>query len=352
MSQTAGKPIPSAVPPSGLRVLVVDDERALADLVGSYLTRDGFEVSMAQDGQQAIDQARQVDPDVMVLDLGLPVIDGVEVCRVVRTFSDCYIVMLTARTEEIDKLIGLSVGADDYLTKPFSPRELVARIHAMLRRPRLSANRQHSQEAPPRVFGALSIDVAGGRWCGARASVVPLPAVRVLAGRRGVAGARSSRVWCCLGRRSRCGRRVVRPRVLACSRRPGLRSGPVGAAPPPLAPGWWPGPAARRPAPRGRRRGAPPGRAGRGRREVHLDGEAVALTRTEFDMLEALSARPKLVFSRRQLIDAVWDQAWVGDEHLVDVHVGHLREKLGDDPRSPRFVRTVRGVGYGMGEGR
>ena len=93
---------------------------------------------MAEDGQQAIDQARQVDPDVMVLDLGLPVIDGVEVCRVVRTFSDCYIVMLTARTEEIDKLIGLSVGADDYLTKPFSPRELVARIHAMLRRPRLS----------------------------------------------------------------------------------------------------------------------------------------------------------------------------------------------------------------------
>ena len=248
MSQTAGKPIPSTLPPSGLRVLVVDDERALADLVGSYLTRDGFEVSMAQDGQQAIDQARQVDPDVMVLDLGLPVIDGVEVCRVVRTFSDCYIVMLTARTEEIDKLIGLSVGADDYVTKPFSPRELVARIHAMLRRPRLSANRQPSQEAPPRVFGALSIDVAG--------------------------------------------------------------------------------------------------------REVHLDGEAVALTRTEFDMLEALSARPKLVFSRRQLIDAVWDQAWVGDEHLVDVHVGHLRGKLGDDPRSPRFVRTVRGVGYRMGEGR
>ena len=112
MSQPAGNLIPKAAPPSGLRVLVVDDERALADLVGSYLTRDGFEVSMAYDGQEAIDQARQVDPDVMVLDLGLPLIDGVEVCRVVRTFSDCYIVMLTARTEEIDKLIGLSVGAD------------------------------------------------------------------------------------------------------------------------------------------------------------------------------------------------------------------------------------------------
>ncbi len=162
MSGPSGSPLPPAARPRGLRVLVVDDEQALADLVGSYLTRDGFEVFMAEDGQQAIDQARQVDPDVMVLDLGLPVIDGVEVCRVVRTFSDCYIVMLTARTEEIDKLIGLSVGADDYLTKPFSPRELVARIHAMLRRPRLSnASGQSPQEGPPRVFGDLSIDVAG-----------------------------------------------------------------------------------------------------------------------------------------------------------------------------------------------
>ena len=249
MSQPADQPVPTPAPPGGLRVLVVDDERALADLLGSYLTRDGFDVSTARDGQDAIDQARQVDPDVMVLDLGLPVIDGVEVCRVVRTFSDCYIVMLTARTEEIDKLIGLSVGADDYLTKPFSPRELLARIHAMLRRPRATTTSGRPiREAPPRVFGALSIDVAG--------------------------------------------------------------------------------------------------------REAHLSGEAVALTRTEFDVLEALSARPGMVFSRRQLIDAVWDQAWVGDEHLVDVHVGHLRRKLGDDPSSPRYVRTVRGVGYRMGEGR
>jgi DNA-binding response OmpR family regulator len=248
-SGRAGKLAPQPAPPNGLRVLVVDDERALADLVGSYLVRDGFEVTMAHDGQQAVDGARLVDPDVMVLDLGLPVIDGVEVCRRVRAFSDCYIVMLTARTEEIDKLIGLSVGADDYLTKPFSPRELLARIHAMLRRPRTSATSgRPSPEAPPRVFGALNVDVAG--------------------------------------------------------------------------------------------------------REVHLDGAAVALTRTEFDVLEALSARPALVFSRRQLIDAVWDQTWVGDEHLVDVHVGHLRRKLGDDPGSSRYVRTVRGIGYRMGDGR
>ena len=232
----------------GRRALVVDDERALAELVGTYLTLDGFEVSMAHDGQQAIERARQFDPDVLVLDLGLPVLDGVEVCRQVRTFSDCYIVMLTARSEEIDKLIGLSVGADDYLTKPFSPRELVARIHAMLRRPRAStAGAQPCPEGPPRVFGSLSIDVAG--------------------------------------------------------------------------------------------------------REIHLDGEAVSLTRTEFDVLAALSARPTLAFSRRLLIDAVWDQSWVGDEHLVDVHVAHLRRKLGDDPGSPRYVRTVRGIGYRMGDG-
>ena len=248
MSHPAGTPVPYSAPTVGLRVLIVDDERALADLVGSYLTRDGFEVSMAHDGQQAIDLARQVDPDVMVLDLGLPGVDGIEVCRAVRAFSDCYIVMLTARTEEIDKLIGLSVGADDYLTKPFSPRELLARIQAVLRRPRASTSRgQPVQEAPPRVFGALSIDVAA--------------------------------------------------------------------------------------------------------REAHLDGVAVAMTRTEFDVLEALSARPRLVFSRRQLIEEVWDQSWVGDEHLVDVHVGHLRKKLGDDPNSPRYVRTVRGVGYRMGDG-
>jgi len=233
-------------PSSGHRAMVVEDEDELATLVASYLERDGFEVTVAKDGARAVATAREVDPDVIVLDLGLPSLDGVEVCRQVRTFSDAYVVMLTARSDEVDTLIGLSVGADDYMTKPFSPRELTARIQAMLRRPR-AAGRPTDVPNDVRGFGSLSID--------------------------------------------------------------------------PIA------------------------------RDVWLGGEPVALTRTEFDLLAALSERPRMAFSRRQLIDTVWGPAWVGDEHLVDVHIGHLRRKLGDDAVEGRFVRTVRGVGYRMGTG-
>lgn len=120
----------------GYRALVVDDEKPLADVVASYLEREHFEVTVCLSGVDALSVARQVDPDVVVLDLGLPGIDGLEVCRQLRTFSDAYVVMLTARDTEVDTIVGLSVGADDYVTKPFSPRELVARIRAMLRRPR------------------------------------------------------------------------------------------------------------------------------------------------------------------------------------------------------------------------
>ncbi len=233
-------------PASGLRAMVVEDETELAALVGSYLERAGFEVTLCSDGLQAVTQAREVDPDVIVLDLGLPGLDGVEVCRQVRTFSDAYVVMLTARSDEVDTLIGLSVGADDYMTKPFSPRELIARVQAMLRRPR-PLGRTDGAADTTRTFGPLVID-------------------------------------------------------------------PVG-------------------------------------RDVWLDGDSVALTRTEFELLAALSERPQMVFDRRQLIEAVWGVTWVGDEHLVDVHVGHLRRKLGDDAQQTRFVRTVRGVGYRMGTG-
>nr|WP_228032517.1 response regulator transcription factor [Mycolicibacterium sp. P9-22] len=235
----------------GYRALVVDDEVPLAEIVASYLQREQFEAIVADNGIEAIAVAREFDPDVVILDLGLPGIDGLEVCRQLRTFSDAYVVMLTARDAEIDTVLGLTVGADDYITKPFSPRELVARIRAMLRRPRVlqttAAAAPEQQPAPPRQFGSLSIDVDA--------------------------------------------------------------------------------------------------------REVLLDQGPILLTRTEFDILEALSGRPGIVLSRRQLLEIVRDGPWVGNEHLVDVHIGHLRRKLGDDAAQPRYITTVRGVGYRMGTG-
>ncbi len=229
-----------------VRALVVEDEVEMARVIGSYLEREGFEVHLSHDGLHAVARAREVDPDIVVLDLGLPGQDGLEVCRQLRTFSDAYVVLLTARSDEVDTLVGLSVGADDYLTKPFSPRELVARLRAMLRRPRPIGTPAPGRDGF-RVFGPLTIDPSG--------------------------------------------------------------------------------------------------------RDVWLQDEPIALARTEFDVLAVLSERPRLAYSRRQLIDAVWGQTWVGDEHLVDVHVGHLRRKLDDDANASRFIRTVRGVGYRMGAG-
>jgi DNA-binding response OmpR family regulator len=223
------------------RALVVDDEPPLVQVVGGYLAREGFDVVSATDGVAAVTAAREHRPDVIVLDLMLPGIDGVEACRRIRTFSDAYIIMLTAKSDEVDKLIGLSVGADDYLTKPFSPRELVARVRAMLRRPRAVP------DPGIRRFGELEVD-------------------------------------------------------------------PVG-------------------------------------REVRAGGDPIDLTRTEFDLLDTLSAQPRVAFSRRQLLEHVWSGDWYGDDHVIDVHIGNLRHKLGDDATAPRYIRTVRGVGYRMGTG-
>lgn len=220
-------------------MLVVDDERPLVELLRGYLEREGFEVLGAVDGNQALQIVQDTVPDVLVLDLMLPGMGGLEVARRVRTFSDAYILMLTAKAEEVDRVVGLSVGADDYMTKPFSPRELVARVHALLRRPR--QDREGDQAL--RRFGRLVVDVDA--------------------------------------------------------------------------------------------------------REVMMDDEAVDLTRTEFDLLAALSARPRVVLSRRQLLRHVRGSDAFRDEHVIDVHVANLRRKLGDHRHE--VIHTVRGVGYRMG---
>jgi DNA-binding response OmpR family regulator len=220
------------------RILVVDDEDALVELVRGYLEREGMEVISAADGEAGLVLIRERAPDVVVLDVMLPGLDGFEILRRARTFSDAYVIMLTARAEEIDRIVGLSVGADDYLVKPFSPRELVARVHALLRRPRPGSG--------PEV----------GVW--------------------------------------RAGDLSVDPR----------------------------------------------------RRAVTLDGAAVLLTAIEFNLLAALIREPGVVLSRQQLLDLVWGMDFVGDEHVVDVHLANLRRKLGDEPSRPRFVETVRGVGF------
>jgi DNA-binding response OmpR family regulator len=225
------------------RALVVDDEVGLAELLREYLAAEGMEVALAGDGPAAVQKARLWQPDLVVLDVMLPGIDGFEVLRELRTFSDAYVMMLTARAEEIDRVIGLSVGADDYVVKPFSPRELVARVKALLRRPRASTrSRERFRQ------GDLEID--------------------------------------------------------------------------------------------------------RPTRTVTMRGEAVPLTALEFNLLAALADEPGVVFSRQRLLDRVWGMDFVGDEHVVDVHLANLRRKLGEESQRPSFIETVRGVGYRFRSGR
>jgi DNA-binding response OmpR family regulator len=140
---------------STARVLVVDDEAPIVELVRGYLRAEGMEVVVERDGPYALDAVRHQRPDVVVLDVMLPGLDGLEVLRRLRTFSDSYVIMLTARAEEVDRIVGLSVGADDYLTKPFSPRELVARVKALLRRPRMGRS---GIDGGSREIGELTID--------------------------------------------------------------------------------------------------------------------------------------------------------------------------------------------------
>jgi DNA-binding response OmpR family regulator len=224
-------------------VLIVDDEVPLAQIISSYFKKDGFEALVSHDGLDAVKVARDFQPDFIVLDLMLPGLDGVEVCKEIRKFSDAYIIMLTARDEEMDKVVGLAVGADDYMVKPFSTKELIARAYAMLRRPRLAKNEISTESI---TLGDLAINADT--------------------------------------------------------------------------------------------------------RSVQISGQLVELTRTEFDLLLVMARRPKVAFSRRQLLDAVWDESWYGDDHVVDVHVGHLRKKMDELAPVKSYVHTVRGVGYSVHE--
>jgi two-component system alkaline phosphatase synthesis response regulator PhoP len=220
---------------STARILVIDDEQSILDLVTAYLLREGYQVQTAMDGPDGLKAARTFRPDLIVLDIMLPGMDGLELLAHLRRESDVYVIMLTAKSEETDKIVGLSVGADDYLTKPFSPRELVARVKAALRRLRDGVG---PAEGTALAFRHLRID--------------------------------------------------------------------------------------------------------RGSRQVWVDEELIELTPTEFDLLKTLAEHPGLVLSREQLLQQVWGHGFFGEERVVDVHIGHIRQKLGDD----RFIVTVRGVGY------
>ncbi len=245
----------AAPTPAPLRALVVDDAPELRMLLEPLLVREGFEVRVATDGETSVELTRTFKPDVIILDLVMPGIDGLEACRRIRTFSDAYVVMLTSKDAEMDKVIGLSVGADDYVSKPFSPHELVARLRAMLRRPRSLTPVATPPEAP----------AAGGDRAG--------------------------------------NRRVIGELTIDLDAR-----------------------------------------------EVLVGGRPVDLTRIEFELLATLSSRPRMVFSRTQLLELVWGPNWYGDTHVVDVHVSNLRRKLGDRDRTTRVIQTVRGVGFRLAD--
>jgi two-component system, OmpR family, alkaline phosphatase synthesis response regulator PhoP len=222
------------------RVLVVDDEPRIVQLVRDYLERAGFTVSTARTGPEALMRARQDRPDLIVLDLGLPELDGLEVTRRLRRDSGVPIIILTARDDETDKVVGLELGADDYVTKPFSPRELTARVRAVLRR--------HAGDRGADVVraGDLVLDV--------------------------------------------------------------------------------------------------------GRLRAEVDGRAVSLTSTEFHLLAILARQPGRVFTRSQLLDAVHGESFESYERAIDAHVKNIRRKLEPDPRSPRYLLTVYGVGYRLAD--
>jgi two-component system, OmpR family, response regulator len=257
--------------------VVIEDDEDIRLLISTILEQRGLQVRSAASGRAGLALVEEHQPDLVTLDLGLPDIEGFEVCRRLRTISDAYVVMVSASADEVDQLLSLEIGADDYITKPFSPRDLKARVGAMLRRPRQLARPGAVGAGDGAVEAGPEMDAAG---FGAPAAPAP---------------------------------------------------GAVGAAP----------------APDGAAT-AQDGAATRRMtvdlegREVVLDGVELALTRIEFDLLAAFATHPRRVWSREALLRSVWQTEWAQDTHLVEVHVGNLRRKLGEDP----WIRTVRGVGY------
>lgn len=219
-----------------VKILLIDDEPSIHHVVTAYLKAEGYEHLSAMDGPSGLSAARTFKPDIIILDVMLPGMDGIELLTNLRRDSNVYVIMLTARSEETDKIVGLSVGADDYLTKPFSPRELIARIKSALRR--IQSTNDPSDAASKLVFPHIRID----------------PSAR--------------RVW--------------------------------------------------------------------------VEERLVDLTAVEFDLLIALAQHHGMVLSREQLLEKVWGYDYFGDTRVVDVHIGHIRQKLGED----RYIETIRGVGY------
>ena len=224
-------------------ILVVEDEPRIAAIAADYLRHAGYQVAVAADGAQALEAARTVRPDLVVLDLGLPGIDGLEVTRTLRSGSAVPIIMVTARVEEADRLLGLETGADDYLTKPFSPRELVARVKAVLRR---TASSGREAAGAQLHLGDLLLDTD--------------------------------------------------------------------------------------------------------RLAITRAGTSIDLTATEFQLVATLARQPGRVFTRAQLLDAVRGDAGESFDRAIDAHVKNVRRKLEADPRNPRYILTVYGVGYKAAE--
>jgi two-component system response regulator RegX3 len=221
----------------GTRVLIVEDESSIAEPLGQHLAREGFDPTVAASLSEARDAFARAGPEVVLLDVMLPDGDGRDLCREIRAGSDAIIVMLTARGEEVDRIVGLEIGADDYVVKPFSAGELVARIRAIQRRGSTAASRRS-----PITIGDLSLDPAS--------------------------------------------------------------------------------------------------------REVTKAGEVVELAAKEFDLLHLLMSRAGEVVGREEIMDEVWDPHWFGPTKTLDVHISWLRKKIEDDPAAPRYISTVRGVGF------